>query len=205
MLDADSHFTTPALPFAEDALEPYMSHQIVDLHYNKHTKGYYKKTNELIEGTAFDNIKAVDELLTKSALLKINSTLYNQAAQAWNHSFFWDSLNSKDQCGEPSKELLQIINKHWKSFDQFKKEVFEKGTSFFGSGWIWLIAKDNELHIKTTPNASNPLANQNETPLFVLDLWEHAYYLQYYNERNKYLENIWNIINWNKVNQRFVK
>jgi len=197
-------FECPPLKFAHDALEPYLSKENVALHYEKHTKGYFKKTNELIEGTDFAKAKSLEDLLTKDNLMKADSKLFNQAAQAWNHTFWWENLAANGGDKNPSHELMEEIDNHFTDFITFKKKFVEAGMGQFGSGWVWLVWKNRSLSIATTPNAGTPLTTHAK-PLLVVDVWEHAYYPTYFNDREKYLKKIWTIVDWGTINERFGK
>lgn len=199
-------FEVPKLKFAHDALEPHISADTVHFHYDKHTKGYFDKTNELIKGTVFAKASSLEELLTKDGLTKTDGTLFNQAAQAWNHAFYWENLCPPKQfSNDLAGEVFDAIDKQFGTFKEFKEKFEEAGTKQFGSGWAWLILVDGELLIKTTPNATNPLANPRQTPLMVVDLWEHAFYLDWQNNRAKYLKHTWNVIDWGVVNERYTR
>ena len=195
-------FECPALKFAHAALEPYLNEESVRFHYEKHTKGYFKKTNELIKGTDFANTKSLDDLLTKDSLMKVDSKLFNQAAQAWNHVLWWENLAPKLDCGEPSEQLMKLIEDKWTNFKTFKATFEESAMNQFASGWCWLVWKNSGLSIITTPNAGTPLTTD-AIPLLVVDLWEHAWYFSYPADKEKYLKQIWHIINWSVINERF--
>ncbi len=187
----------PKLKFAHDELEPYMSEETVKVHYGKHTKGYFDKTNELIKGTRFAKVESLDELLPK---LDKGTVLYNQAMQAWNHQFWWEQLCSpkKDFRGALDAFTEQVLSQ-FDAWGAFEEEFNEEAMKQFGSGWAWLVWKSNKLEIITTSNADRPSGQL----LLVVDLWEHSYYLTYKNDREKYLRAIWNIIDWDVVNGRF--
>ncbi|TFG96111.1 superoxide dismutase [Candidatus Thorarchaeota archaeon] len=190
-------FKVPKLNFEQDALEPYMSKETVHYHYDKHTQKYFDTTNELIKGTTYEQYKTLDELLPK---LKKGSKLYNQAMQAWNHQFWWEGLApGHDYTSENAGEVADRILLNWDSFGEFEKEMTEAGTKQFGSGWVWLVAKDKKLEVVATKDADRPDGKL----LLVLDLWEHSHYLQYPADRLKYLQATWNIINWKVVNDRY--
>lgn len=199
-------FILPPLPYAEDALAPHLTSDVVNLHYGKHTKKYFDVATELAEGTLFED-KPLEEVLTKGSVIKMGTMLFNNLAQAWNHSFYWQCLIPAKQSGKPSDALSTAINAQFESFDQFKEEFTDKATKFFGSGWIWLVYKDNRVQIKTTPNAGNPLSDANSIPLLVCDLWEHAYLYQsdYFADRAKYIKAWWNVVNWEFVSTNFEK
>lgn len=195
-------FELPKLKFAYDALEPTMSADTVHFHYGKHTKGYFDKTNELVKDTKFANAKSLEELITKSGLMQLDSLLFNQAAQAYNHQFWWEQLTPDST--EPTEKMMLLLEEQFTSFDNFKKMFEEAGTKQFGSGWVWLVLKDEQLRIKSTPNAGTPITHTGEKPLLVVDVWEHAYLYDpnYAANRPKYLKNIWKIIDWKVVGER---
>jgi superoxide dismutase, Fe-Mn family len=191
-------FTLPALPYAYDALEPYIDEETMKLHHDKHHNAYVTNLNKAIEGTP-DADKSLEELVAKAGTY--SKAVRNNAGGHWNHTFFWDIL-SKDG-GEPTGALLEDINATFGSLDKLKEELNAKAAGQFGSGWGWLIVnKDGKLEISSTPNQDNPLMDVAEvkgTPIIGIDVWEHAYYLKYRNVRPDYLKAIWNVINWTKV------
>jgi Fe-Mn family superoxide dismutase len=196
-------FNCPELPFSIGALDPILSKELVEAHYEKRTRGYYKKTNELVKGTIFERAKDLSELLTKDAIVKADSKLFNQAAQAWNHTFYWEGLCPIESPLEISMELSTQIDEDFSSFDVMQKQFVEKSVAQFGSGWAWLIYQDGKLKIKTTPNAQNPLRDDRTTPIFVVDIWEHSHELQYPADREEYVNQCFKILNWEIINQRF--
>ncbi|QES89580.1 superoxide dismutase [Rhizosphaericola mali] len=191
-------FTLPALPYAYDALEPYIDEETMKLHHDKHHNAYVTNLNKAIEGTP-DADKSLEELVAKAGTY--SKAVRNNAGGHWNHTFFWDIL-SKDG-GEPTGALLEDINATFGSLDKLKEELNAKAAGQFGSGWGWLIVnKEGKLEISSTPNQDNPLMDVAEvkgTPIIGIDVWEHAYYLKYRNVRPDYLKAIWNVINWTKV------
>ncbi len=189
----------PPLPYPKNALEPHMSQETLEYHYGKHHQAYVDKLNSLIPGTEYENMDLV-EIIRKSS-----GTLFNQAAQVWNHTFFWNCL-SPNGGGEPKGELADAINKTWGSFENFKKEFSESTINNFGSGWGWLVKKsDGSLAIVQTDDAETPIQNTDSTPLLTCDIWEHAYYIDYRNARPKFLEAFWNLVNWDFVAENFKK
>jgi Fe-Mn family superoxide dismutase len=185
---AHEHTLAP-LPYALDALEPHMSAETLEYHYWKHHKTYVTKLNELIKGTRFEGL-ALEEIVRTS-----HDAIFNNAAQTWNHTFFWQSLSPQGG-GEPVGELAKAIDKTFGSFDAFKDKFTKAATEHFASGWAWLVQNEaGELRIETTGNAGTPIASEG-TPLLTCDLWEHAYYIDYRNERPKFLKAFWNIANW---------
>lgn len=195
-------FELSPLQFADDALEPYISADTIKYHYYKHTKKYFDTSNALVKGTAYEN-KTLDDIVSKDTLMRMDSTLFNNVCQAWNHTFYWKCLTPASLSGKPSKLLDVAIREHFGSLDEFIKEFTDKAVKAFGSSWTWLLHKDDRLVIKLTPNAGSPLAETGSVPLFVIDGWEHAWYLDYQDEKVKYVKAFWNIINWNFVNEQF--
>lgn len=187
-------FELPALPFEKNALEPHISAETLEYHYGKHHQAYVTKLNDLTDGTADAN-KSLEEIIKSSS-----GGLFNQAAQVWNHTFYWHCL-SPNGGGEPSGALGEAISAKFGSFDKFKAEFSTKAAGNFGSGWTWLIKTDDGgVDIVNTDDADTPIAH-GQTPLLTIDVWEHAYYIDYRNARPKYLEAVWNLINWDFVAQ----
>lgn len=198
-------FTLPPLKYTESALKPHLSERAVSIHYHKHTAKYFDTLNKLIKGTQLDKEEDLSLLVSKDALLKADSKLFNNACQAWNHTFFFDNLAPVAEVGEPSTELKSALDEDFGSFDNFKDQFIEAATNVFGSGWCWLVLRDDKLIIKTTPNAGNPLSQDRSVPLMTVDVWEHAYLYQedYAADRPAYLKEVWNIINWKVVSDRY--
>jgi Fe-Mn family superoxide dismutase len=183
-------FELPALPYAKDALEPHISAETLDFHHGKHHNAYLTKLNELVPGSEFEG-KSLEDIIKTS-----NGVLFNQAAQVWNHTFYWNSL-SPNGGGAPTGELAAAIDKAFGSFEEFKTAFNGKAVGNFGSGWTWLVKNaDGSLEIVNTDDADTPIAREGQTPLFTADVWEHAYYIDYRNARPKYLEGFWNLVNW---------
>lgn len=200
-------FTLPPLPFAHNALEPYIDNLTMQIHHGKHHQAYVDNLNKAIAGTEHEN-KSLEDLVEAAG--SISPAVRNNGGGHWNHTFFWNSLSSPSTGstgGFPSGRLAEAINEAFGSFDEFKTKFAQAGIGRFGSGWIWLIVKkDGKLDICSTPNQDNPLMDIAETkgiPVLGVDVWEHAYYLKYQNKRPDYLVAIWNVINWNKVAERF--
>lgn len=184
----------PSLPFSFDALEPHISQRTLEFHYNKHHKAYVDKVNKLILGTPFANSKLI-EIVETAAHQEEYRELFNNAAQALNHNFFWQCLGKS----EPSSTFIKIINESFTSLDEFKKKFSDSALSLFGSGWTWLVQNhDGSLVIMNTMNGDNPLTHD-QIPLLTCDVWEHAYYLDYQNNRPKFIMNFWEIVNWEFV------
>jgi len=182
----------PALPYAADALEPVISAETIDYHYGKHHQAYVTKLNNLVSGTPFENA-SLEEIVMNS-----DGGIFNNAAQVWNHTFYWNGL-SPDGGGEPTGALADAINAAFGSFDGFKDSFIKSAVGNFGSGWTWLVKNDDgSVEIVNTSNAANPMCN-GKKPLLTIDVWEHAYYIDYRNARPKYMGEIWSLINWSFV------
>ena len=186
-------FTVADLPYSKDALTPHISPETLEFHFEKHHKGYLKKLNTAVEGTA-DAEKSLEDLV-KSA----SGGLFNNAAQVWNHSFYWNSMGP-GKGGEPTGAVGDAIKAKWGSFDSFKEEFNKCAGGTFGSGWAWLV-KDSagELKIVSTSNAGNPITD-GMTPVLTCDVWEHAYYIDHRNSRPNYLAGWWSLVNWDFAN-----
>lgn len=197
-------YTLPDLPYAYDALEPYIDEETMKLHHDKHHATYVNNANAALEG--HDDLAAlsVEELLTKLDEVPedIKTALRNNAGGHANHSLFWEVL-SPNGGGEPTGELADAINDTFGSFDAFKEELEAAATGQFGSGWGWLVVENGGLKVTSTPNQDSPLS-VGQTPIFGVDVWEHAYYLNYKNVRPDYLKAIWKIVNWDEVAKRYV-
>lgn len=188
-------FTLMKLPYAMNALEPYISKETLEYHYGKHHQGYVNKLNDMIQGSELAG-KSLEELIKNNT-----GGIFNNAAQIWNHNFYWQCLTPKGK-HKPGGKLLTAITETFGSFEEFKKEFNKNALANFGSGWTWLVKKaDGSLAIVNTGNAGNPITD-NEKPLLTCDVWEHAYYIDYRNERAKYLDNFWNLVNWKFVEEQ---
>ena len=192
---AEGPFKLPKLPFDLDALEPHISEETLKFHYKKHHQGYVNKLNDLVKGTRFEK-KTLEEII-KSA----KDAIFNNAAQVWNHTFYWNCM-SPNGGGRPKNELAEAIDKAFGSFDKFKEEFAKTAGSTFGSGWVWLVATP-KLKIVSTSNAGTPLTEENQTPLLVCDVWEHAYYIDRRNDRAKYVDHFWKVVDWDCVAANF--
>jgi len=182
-------FTLPPLPYAMDALAPTISKETLEFHYGKHHQAYVTNLNNLISGTEFESA-SLEEIVKKSS-----GGIFNNAAQVWNHTFYWNCM-SPNGGGEPTGKLLDGIKAKWGDFAAFKEAFNKAGAGNFGSGWTWLVKKpDGSLDIVNTSNAATPLTTD-DVPLLTCDVWEHAYYIDYRNARPKYLESFWNLVNW---------
>lgn len=190
-------FELPPLPYAKDALAPHISAETLEFHHDKHHATYVTNLNKLVAGTDFEN-SSLEEIICKAPA----GGIFNNAAQVWNHTFYFNGL-SPNGGGEPAGPLADAINKSFGSFSAFKEKFSQSATTNFGSGWTWLVKNDaGELDIVNTSNAANPLRD-GLTPLLTVDVWEHAYYIDYRNARPKYLEGWWNLVNWSIVADHF--
>ncbi|MDY0882706.1 superoxide dismutase [Dongia soli] len=188
--------TLPELPYALDALQPHISKETLEYHYGKHHQTYVTNLNNLIKGTEFENASLED------TIKKSSGGIFNNAAQVWNHTFYWHCLSPKGG-GQPSGALADAINKKWGSFDTFKAEFTKVAVGTFGSGWAWLVKKsDGSLDFASTSNAQTPLTTADK-PLLTCDVWEHAYYIDYRNKRPDYVGAFWNLVNWDFVAKNF--
>ncbi|MBE8222134.1 MAG: superoxide dismutase [Fe] [Bdellovibrionales bacterium] len=186
-------FTINKLPFEKNALEPHISSETLDYHYDKHHQAYLTKLNDAVKGTDLEN-KSLEELITSQ-----KAGIFNNAAQVWNHSFYWNCLSPQGG-GQASGKIKELIEKKWDSFDNFKEAFSTACATNFGSGWTWLVQNsDGNIEILSTSNAGSPLTS-NQTPLLTCDVWEHAYYVDYRNARPKYIQAFWNLVNWDFVN-----
>jgi Fe-Mn family superoxide dismutase len=189
-------YTIPQLPYESNDLSPYISEKTVSYHYGKHLQTYIDNLNALIKQTKFENMELED------IIRYADGSLYDNAAQAWNHIFYFFSF-SPDSGGEPDGDLRIAIERDFESFDQFKKQFVDAGVSLFGSGWVWLSRDDaGKLFITQSKNAENPIT-YGLTPLLTFDVWEHAYYLDYQNRRKDALQSILNIIDWQVIANRY--
>ena len=186
----------PDLPYARDALEPHISAETLEFHHGKHHQTYVTNLNKLIEGTEFTD-SSLEEIIGKSS-----GGMFNQAAQIWNHTFYWNCL-SPNGGGEPSGALADAINSNFGSFADFKEKFSASAATNFGSGWTWLVKNsDGSIAIVNTSNAGCPLT-EGQIPLLTIDVWEHAYYIDFRNARPKYIETFWNLANWDFATQNF--
>jgi Fe-Mn family superoxide dismutase len=191
-------FELPALPYSKDALLPQMSPETLEIHHGKHHKAYVDNLNKLVPGTEFENM-TLEQIIMKS-----NGGTFNNAAQVWNHTFFWNCMKPKGG-GEPSGDLLAQINSSFGSFNDFKTKFADTSVKQFGSGWGWLVkSKAGKLEIVSTSNAANPMTDGHQ-PLLTCDVWEHAYYIDYRNRRADFLTAFWNLVNWDFVAQNLAK
>lgn len=186
----------PALPYAKDALLPHISAETIEYHYGKHHQAYVTNLNNLIKGTEFEAL-SLEDIILQSA-----GGVFNNAAQVWNHTFYWSCL-SPNGGGAPTGAVADAIDAKWGSFDAFKEAFSKAAIGTFGSGWAWLVKNTaGELEIVSTSNAATPMTN-GQTALMTCDVWEHAYYVDYRNARPKYVEIFWNLVNWDFVAANF--
>ncbi len=192
-------FELPALPYAKDALAPHISAETLEFHHGKHHNAYVVKLNSLIEGTAFAG-KSLEDIIKTS-----EGPVFNNAAQIWNHTFYWHCLSPQGG-GEPTGALAAAINAKWGSFAAFQTAFNDKAVNNFGSSWTWLVKKaDATLDIVNTSNAGTPLTDSSVTALLTVDLWEHAYYIDFRNARPTYLNAFWALVNWEFATANFAK
>lgn len=191
-------FELPKLKYELDALAPYISKETLEFHYGKHHQAYVNNLNNLIPGTKFEGM-SLEEIILSS-----EGGIFNNAAQIWNHTFFWNSLSPKGG-GAPRGAIASKIEKTYGSFEKFKEEFNKQSLANFGSGWTWLVKDNkNEISILNTSNADLPLRYQ-KVPLLVVDVWEHAYYIDYRNNRGNFLNAFWNLVDWDFVSSNFEK
>jgi len=189
-------FELPALPFAKDALAPYISAETLDYHYGKHHNAYVTTLNTLINGTEFEKL-SLEEIISQS-----EGPLFNNAAQVWNHTFYWNCL-APNAGGAATGNIAAAIDQKWGSFDAFKEAFSTACVTNFGSGWTWLVKNSQgDLEIVKTSNAGTPLT-AGQKPVMTCDVWEHAYYVDYRNARPSYVAAFWNLVNWEFVNSQF--
>lgn len=188
--------TLPELPYAIDALAPHISQETLEFHYGKHHQTYVTNLNNLVPGTEFESAP-LEDIIKKST-----GGIFNNAAQVWNHTFYWNSL-SPNGGGEPSGKLAEAINAKFGSVEALKEAFNKSAAGNFGSGWTWLVKKaDGSVDIVNTSNAATPVTTE-DTPLLTCDVWEHAYYIDYRNARPKYLETFWKLANWSFAEKNF--
>lgn len=191
-------FALPPLPYEMDALQPHISRETLEYHYGKHHQAYVTNLNNLVAGTDLEN-KPLEEIIKTQT-----GGIFNNAAQDWNHTFYWYCL-SPNGGGEPKGELLEAIQQKYGNYDKFKEEFSKVAIGTFGSGWAWLVkTPQGDLEIVSTSNAGTPLTTPNK-PLLTCDVWEHAYYIDYRNARPKYLDAFWNLVNWDFVSVNYLE
>ena len=188
----------PKLPYEMGALEPHISQKTLEFHYGKHHNAYVNNLNKLIAGTPFES-KTLEEIVKTS-----QGGMFNNAAQVWNHTFYWNCMTPNPKKNAPTSKLMDAIVRDFGSFDVFKEKFINACVTLFGSGWAWLVAdKDGKLSIMQTSNAQTPLTTEGLKPLLVSDVWEHAYYLDYQNLRANYVNEFWSLINWEFVEKNY--
>lgn len=190
-------FELPALPYEKNALEPHISAETLEYHYGKHHQTYVDKLNGQVEGSEYAG-KSLEDIIKSSS-----GGLFNNAAQVWNHTFYWNCL-SPNGGGQPTGAVADAINKKFGSFDKFKEEFTNQAIGNFASGWTWLVkTADGGVDIVNTDDAETPLTDDSVTPILTVDVWEHAYYIDYRNARPKYMEAFWALVNWEFVAKNF--
>lgn len=190
-------FQLPELPYPLNGLEPHISKETLEYHYGKHHRAYVNKLNELVPNTEFANL-SLEDIIRKAPA----GPIFNNAAQVWNHTFYWHCMKPNGG-GKPSGKLAEAIDKTFGSCDKFQQQLTEAGLTQFGSGWAWLVkTQDGKLEVVKTSNAGNPLTDK-KIPLLTCDVWEHAYYIDTRNDRGKYINNFWQLVNWDFVAQNF--
>ena len=196
-------FALPPLPFAENALEPVISANTLSFHYGKHHKAYVDNLNKLVAGTEFEQM-SLEQIINATAGKADKSGIFNNAAQVWNHTFYWNCLR-REGGGTPRGDIAQRVEAAFGGFDNFKKELANAAVTQFGSGWAWLVAEGDALKIVKTPNAENPLV-RGQRPLLTIDVWEHAYYLDYQNRRPDHVNAVIDkLLNWDFAAENLAK
>lgn len=196
-MSGSREFKLPKLPYGKNSMAPFLTEETFDYHYGKHHQAYVTKLNSLLKDSSYGADVTLEELVQKT-----EGGMFNQAGQAWNHTFYWMTL-SPEKTAPTSAELKKAIDDSFGSMDKFQSQFVEKGVGVFGSGWIWLVKDNsNKLELVGTSNAENPI-RQGKTPLLVADVWEHAYYIDYRNARKDYLEKFMAHVNWQFVQENF--
>lgn len=189
-------FELPPLPYDKSALKPFLSEETFDFHHGKHHAAYITNLNNLIKDNPYADKYL--EAIIKDSWAEKNSPIFNNAAQHWNHSFFWNCM-SPNGGGAPKGKILELIEKNFGSYESFKEQFTRSAVSLFGSGWCWLVLNNSKLEILSMPNAEIPIV-ADKNPLLVIDVWEHAYYIDYRNVRASFVEKFWDVANWDYVN-----
>ncbi|MCJ1784209.1 superoxide dismutase [Mammaliicoccus sciuri] len=194
-------FELPKLPYAYDALEPHIDKETMEIHHTKHHNTYVTKLNDAVKGTDLES-KSIEDIVKNlnSVPADIRTAVQNNGGGHYNHSLFWELLTPN--ASEPSGEVVDAISSTFGSLDKFKEEFAAAAAGRFGSGWAWLVVDNGELAIVSTPNQDNPIS-EGKLPILGLDVWEHAYYLNYQNRRPDYINAFWNVVNWDKVNELY--
>lgn len=201
----NKEFKLEPLPYAYDSLEPYIDKDTMILHHDKHHQAYVDNLNKILSTHPEIEYKSLEQLLSNPTILPrdVRQSILNNAGGVYNHNFFW-SIMSPNKGGQAKDELLKAIEKDFGSFESFKEKFNKSALSTFGSGWTWLVSNDEgELAIMSTSNQDSPITSGIK-PILAIDLWEHSYYLKYKNERNKYIENWWNVVNWEQANKNYL-
>ncbi len=189
-------FELPKLPWNPEDLAPILSAETIAFHHGKHHQAYVNNLNNLIKGTEFENLSLED------IIMKSTGGIFNNAAQTWNHTFYWESITPKQNVTSPQGKLATLIERDFGSFEDFKNKFSQAAATLFGSGWAWLVVdKEGKLSIVQEGNAGNPMI-KGLKPLLTCDVWEHAYYIDYQNRRPDYIQQFWNLVNWEKVAER---
>ncbi|MEM7767749.1 MAG: superoxide dismutase [Pseudomonadota bacterium] len=193
-------FDLPTLPYARTDLQPHISENTLDFHYGKHHQAYVTNLNNMIEGTELSG-KSLEDIIAAVDGDASKAGIYNNAAQVWNHTFYWHSMKPNGG-GAPTGPIAEMIDRDFGSYDAFKDEFAQAGATQFGSGWAWLVVKDGKLEVRKTLNAITPVTEAGVTPLITMDVWEHAYYLDFQNARPKYIETwLSELVNWDFANE----
>lgn len=201
----NKEFKLEPLPYSYDSLEPYIDKDTMILHHDKHHQAYVDNLNKILSTHPEIEYKSLEQVLSNPTILPrdVRQSILNNAGGVYNHNFFW-SIMSPNKVGQAKDELLKAIEKDFGSFESFKEKFNKSALSTFGSGWTWLVSNDEgELAIMSTSNQDSPITS-GVKPIIAIDLWEHSYYLKYKNERNKYIENWWNVVNWEQANKNYL-
>ena len=196
-----NEITLAPLPYADDALAPAISAKTISIHYGKHHAGYVKTLNGLVAGKDYEGLPL--DAIVRRAAERGDTAIFNNAAQAWNHDFYWNSLAPAGRGGAPSAALLAAVNESCGSLDACKAALSDAAVKRFGSGWAWLVAKGGKLSVESTANADTPIVRDGVKPLLVVDVWEHAYYLDWQNARAAYVDAVVGCLDWNAASSRF--
>ena len=197
-------FDLPALPYGRGDLAPHMSEETLNFHYGKHHQAYVNNLNGMVEGTDMAS-HSLEDIISATENDAGKAGMYNNAAQVWNHTFYWHSMKPNGG-GAPTGKIAEMIDRDFGSYDAFKEEFSKAGATQFGSGWAWLVAKGGKLEVRKTLNAITPVTEAGVTPLLTMDVWEHAYYLDFQNARPKYIETwLSSLVNWDFANENLAK
>lgn len=197
-------FSLPELPYARNALAPHISEETLNFHHGKHHKAYVDNLNKLIEGKPLEKA-SLEDVIRETDGDAERAGIFNNAAQVWNHTFYWRSMKPNGG-GEPSGEIAAAIDRDFGGYDKFREAFATAGATQFGSGWAWLVAADGKLAVRKTPNALTPLTEKGVTPLLTMDVWEHAYYLDFQNRRPDYINTFLDsLVNWDFANENLAK